>query len=132
MREPFSSKEEWLATCASTVELLKTLSPNEFYDQNTMRYHPSARNIARLVYGLADAADFGAFLRSEDQSTRRLPSKPEALKGMATSEIHFRLMCNLADRRWLPGFLADAFNDGVLIPALESLATNIERFELGV
>lgn len=131
MREKFSTHKDWTATCASTVALLKSLSPSEFYNQTTMDYHLAAKqNIVSLVYGLEDAADFGEFLRREDQSTRRLPSDPHALQGIAPSEIHFRLICNIADGRWLPGFLAAAFNDGTLIPALEQLAANIDQFKL--
>ncbi|MBA8909784.1 MULTISPECIES: hypothetical protein [Aminobacter] len=131
MPRKFATKEDWLVACANTVELLGSMSPSEFYNKETMEYHSTARSaVVRLANGLADAGDFGAFLQREDQTTRRLPSTPEALRGMALSDMHFRLICTFADERWMPGFLARAFNDGVLIPALEQLSANIDHFTL--
>ena len=130
MFETFSDRGEWLALLASTIGTLRTLSPSEFYDEANDRYHSVRDHIAGLVYSLENPADFPKFLEINAGRESWLPENSEALTSMDATEIHYRLASNVADERWVDGILGVAFQNGTLVPALERIAADIDKFKL--
>ncbi|PBC23002.1 MULTISPECIES: hypothetical protein [unclassified Mesorhizobium] len=130
MFEAFSDADEWLALYASTVGTLRTLTPSEFYDETNNRYHTARDDIMRLVHGLENPPDFREFLDVNAGRKTWLPDSSEALTAMDGTEIHYRVVSNLADERWVDGALNEAFENGTLIPALERIAAEIGKFKL--
>ncbi|MDX8434257.1 hypothetical protein RFN25_12535 [Mesorhizobium abyssinicae] len=129
MFEAFSDRGEWLAFLASTIGTLRTLTPSEFYDEANDRYHVVMEDIFRLVHTLENPADIKKFLDDAGWETW-LPKSPGDLTSMDATEIHHRVACNLADERWVDGALSQAFENGTLVPALERIGAEIDKFKL--
>jgi len=106
------------------------LAPSEFYNEANDHYHAARDDIMRLVHSLENPADLRKFLDANAGRKTWLPDSLEALSAMDVTEIHYRVISNLMDERWVDGALSEAFENGTLVPALERIAADIDKFKL--
>ncbi len=125
-----ASKAAWSERAGAAISMLKTLSPNEFYDESSRKRHPVYAEISVLAWALgADA--FGRFYTAFPQVRGWLPEEPAALIAMTDEEVLFRLRTNVSGERWVDGALMEPFRSGTLVAAIERLVAGIDRFEIG-
>jgi hypothetical protein len=121
---------EWNTLISETLSELAHLQPSEFYDVDEDQYHSVYDKIAAIVRAVdIDAARWKEFMRSNPvPRSNWLPANCADLDSMSAEEIHFRLLENLADERWVDGALADAYRCGSLSRALDRLADSASNF----
>ncbi|MGO4449119.1 hypothetical protein AB4Y96_09345 [Phyllobacterium sp. TAF24] len=112
----------------SAIEVLKTLSPQQFYDEKYDEYHPVRKEIAILIQSLEiDPAVLAAFLQKHPQNDGWLPENPHELSSMSVIDVHSRLISNVSGDRWVDGALFKPFQSGSLTKALEILFENLSE-----
>jgi hypothetical protein len=126
-----ASKAAWSERAGAAISMLKTLSPNEFYDESSRKRHPVYAEISVLAWALeTDADSFRRFLTAFPQVRGWLPEEPAALIAMTDEEVLFRLRTNVSGERWVDGALMEPFQSGTLVAAIERLVAGIDRFEI--
>jgi hypothetical protein len=124
------TEAEFVSVVESALRQLRALSSEQFYDEPSGRYHPIMDDIGRSLRTF-HVDGFVDFLRQYPQVSGWLPGRPDDLALMATTEIYFRLIQNIADERWVDGAMAKPFENGVLICALEKLQVGARELGLG-
>lgn len=126
-----TSKAEWVGRARAVVATVRTLGPEEFFDEENLRYHGVCNEVAVLAHSFAlDIDAFRRFLHQWSGPKRWLPVSPDDLRTMSATDILFRLKSNIADERWVDGALVDPFRSGTLVAALERLIAEIDGIDL--
>jgi hypothetical protein len=131
------STAEWAERVRVLTDQLRGLTSEEFFDENTLRYHPCVQDFSRLLSAVSPVATIeeyvpalSGFLGEHKATKAWLPDAPDMISGMALAEIYFRLKVNQSDERWVDGALVAPFESGSLVAALARLAQHADRLFL--
>ena len=131
MGDLISSRSEWKKIAMEAIRVLASLGPNEYFDEESEKYHPVHIIVEKLSRSLF--FDIEAFRRrfpSEKGRQLWLPENPEHLTELAAEEVAMRLEWQRADERFVDGALDNAFQTGCLKAALERLVSDFEKLRL--
>jgi hypothetical protein len=119
---------EWAERLSSVADDLRGLSPEQFCDADSFRYHPCMDNFSHLLSAAMPVANIEEyrpalrrFLDRYPGTKGWLPDRPGDLAGMEMMEVYFRVQSNWADERWVDGAMIEPFETGCLLAALDRL-----------
>lgn len=120
---------DWRQRLDTTIATLQSLTPAEFFDETTLRYHSVERDIDDITRAFhLDRAKLEPVLAGNPLARACwLPIDPSGLDGMNVAEIYWRLGENLADERNVDGALEEPFESGSLVAALMRIRDGLDQ-----
>lgn len=123
------SNRDWRHHLDTTIAALQSISPSEFFDERTLRYHGVEVKIDDLARAFElDRKRLEPVLATNPHGRGCwLPLDPGEIAGMDVMEVCWRLRENWADERFCDGALAEAFASGSLTAALSRIRDGLDE-----
>ncbi len=120
---------DWRKCLDTTIATLQSLTPAEFFDEDTLRYHSVEHDIEVITRAFyLDRAKLELVLAQNPVARACwLPLNPSDLDRMEVVEIYWRLGENLADERNVDGALVEPFESGSLVAALMRIRDGLDQ-----
>ena len=111
---------DWRLRLEAMIATLGHLTPSEFFDEQSLRYHSVERDIAALTRAFElDREKLKPVLATTPTARACwLPLDPNEIGPMDVMEVYWRLGENRADERFVDGALEEPFETGSLVAAL--------------
>lgn len=125
-------KIDWRDHLDTMIATLQSISPSEFFDEKTLRYHKVEDEIDRLTWAFEpDRTRLEPVLATNPRGRACwLPLDPGEIAGMDVMEVYWRLRENWADERFIDGALKEPFASGSLTAALSRLRDGLDELTL--
>jgi hypothetical protein len=122
-------KNYWRHRLETMIATLQSISPSEFFDEQTLHYHGVEVEIDDLTRAFElDRRRLESVLATNPVARACwLPLDPNEVARMDVMEVYWRLRENYADERFIDGALEDPFETGALAAALLRIRDGLDE-----
>jgi hypothetical protein len=112
-------KTEWRLRLEKTIATLQSLTPSEFFDDQTLRYHGVEDDLNALSQAFKlDREKLAPVLATKPVGRACwLPLDPREILSMDVAQVYWRLGENLADERFVDGAFETGWTCWLFVPA---------------